>query len=82
MGLPRFEVEPAAPRRPPRRADLVQQAVASLPPKQRSVVVLRYYQGLSSAEIADVMQRTTKAIERLLARGRKTLQERLSRLLE
>ena len=64
------------------RADLVQQAVACLPPKQRSAVVLRYYEGLSSAEIADVMKTTAKAVERLLARGRGTLQERLARLLE
>jgi RNA polymerase sigma-70 factor (ECF subfamily) len=64
------------------RADLVQQAVACLPPNQRSAVVLRYYEGLSSAEIADVMKTTAKAVERLLARGRGTLQERLARLLE
>jgi len=64
------------------RADLVQQAVAGLPPKQRSAVVLRYYEGLSGPEIADVLKTTAKAVERLLARGRKTLQERLARLLE
>jgi len=64
------------------RADLVHQAVASLPPKQRSAVVLRYYEGLSTAEIADVMRTTAKAVERLLARGRGALQERLARMLE
>jgi len=64
------------------RADLVRQAVAGLPPKQRSAVVLRYYEGLSSAEIADVMKTTAKAVERLLARGRAALQDRLARLLE
>ena len=64
------------------QADLVQEAVAGLPPKQRSAVVLRYYEGLSSAEIADVMDTTAKAVERLLARGRGALQERLARLLE
>ena len=64
------------------RAELVQQAVACLPPRQRSAVVLRYYEGLTSTEIADVMKTTAKAIERLLARGRGTLQQRLARLLE
>jgi RNA polymerase sigma-70 factor (ECF subfamily) len=63
------------------QADLVQQAVACLSPKQRSAVVLRYYEGLSSAEIADVMKTTAKAVERLLARARGTLQGRLARLL-
>jgi RNA polymerase sigma-70 factor (ECF subfamily) len=64
------------------RADLVQQAITGLPSKQRSAVVLRYYEGLSGAEIADVMKTTTKAVERLLARGRAALGERLGPLLE
>jgi hypothetical protein len=33
-------------------------------------VVLRYYEGLSGREIAEVLETTTKAVERLLARGR------------
>lgn len=64
------------------RADQVEQAIAGLPPKQRSAVVLRYYEGLGSEEIADVMKTTAKAVERLLARGRSTLQQRLAQLLE
>ena len=64
------------------RADLVRQAIAELLPKQRSAVVLRYYEGLSGAEIADAMRTTTKAVERLLARARETLEQRLGRLLE
>jgi RNA polymerase sigma-70 factor (ECF subfamily) len=64
------------------QADLVQRAVARLPAKQRSAVVLRYYEGLSSAEIGDVMKMTAKAVERLLARGRETLHGRLAALLE
>jgi len=64
------------------QSDAVQRAVAALPAKQRSAVVLRYYEGLSSRQIADVMQTTVKAVERLLARGRGALQERLARLLD
>ncbi len=64
------------------QAGMVQQAVACLPPKQRWAVVLRYYEGLSSREIADVMQTTAKAVERLLARGRAALHERLAKLLD
>ena len=64
------------------RADRVQQALASIPPKQRSAIVLRYYEGLSGHEIAATMDTTTKAVERLLARGRKVLRARLAGLLD
>jgi RNA polymerase sigma-70 factor (sigma-E family) len=37
------------------RADLVWRAVSALPPRQRAVVVLRYYEELSEAEIADML---------------------------
>ena len=35
--------------------DLVWSAVAGLPPRQRAVIVLRYYEGMSEAEIADAL---------------------------
>jgi RNA polymerase sigma-70 factor (sigma-E family) len=35
--------------------DQLARALAVLPPRQRAVVVLRYYEGLSEAEIADVL---------------------------
>jgi len=62
------------------RARLVQQAVGCLPGKQRLAVVLRYYGGLSGREIAEAMNTTAKAVERLLARARKTLEGRLGEL--
>lgn len=35
--------------------DVVWGAIASLPPRQRAVVVLRYFEGLSESEIAEVL---------------------------
>jgi RNA polymerase sigma-70 factor (ECF subfamily) len=59
------------------QAQAVQEAVGRLPPKQRAAVVLRYYEGLSGREIAAAMDTSVKAVERLLARSRKTLEARL-----
>ncbi|CAA9338978.1 MAG: hypothetical protein AVDCRST_MAG36-1310 [uncultured Nocardioidaceae bacterium] len=35
--------------------EVVWTAVSALPPRQRAVIVLRYYEGLNEAEIADVL---------------------------
>jgi len=59
----------------------VQEALASLPLKQREAVILRYYESLSYAEIGAVMGVSRKGVERLLARGRAALGTLLSRLL-
>jgi RNA polymerase sigma-70 factor (ECF subfamily) len=64
------------------RDALVREAVSALPPTQRMAIVLRYFEGLGWAEIAEAMEVTPKAVERLLARGRRTLEDRLSTFLE
>lgn len=56
------------------QAQAVQEAIGSLPPKQRTAVVLRYYEGLSGREIAAAMETSLKAVQRLLARARATLE--------
>ncbi len=60
----------------------VNNALASLPARQREAVVLRYYEGLSYGEIGWVMGATRKGVERLLARGRAALANKLGKLLE
>ena len=64
------------------QARAVRQAIAGLPSKQRSAIMLRYFEGLNTSEIAEVMQTTAKAVERLLARGRASLQRRLAQWLK
>jgi RNA polymerase sigma-70 factor (ECF subfamily) len=60
----------------------VRSALDRLPPKQRMTVLLKYFEGLRYAEIAEVMETSAKAVERLLARARETLQHTLAPLLE
>lgn len=60
------------------QARAVRDAVGRLPAKQRAAVVLRYYEGLGCHEIAGAMDTSPKAVERLLARARKTLEARLA----
>jgi len=52
----------------------IRSALDALPPKYRMVIVLRYFEGLSGAEIADAMKTSQKGIERLLARARQSLE--------
>lgn len=55
-------------------ANAVRAALDTLSPNQRIAIVLRYYEELNYKEIASALDTTTKAVERLLARGRERLQ--------
>ncbi len=55
------------------RADALQQALDSLPERQRQAVVLRHIEGLSNPEIAEIMEISTEAVESLTARGKRAL---------
>jgi len=57
-------------------------ALDVLPPNQRMAVILKYYEGLGYQEISQAMQITEKAVERLLARARKSLQATLLDLMK
>jgi RNA polymerase sigma-70 factor (ECF subfamily) len=52
--------------------DLIE-ALGVIPPKQRACVVLRYYCGYSSIEIARITDSTPPAVRMQLSRGRKRL---------
>ena len=64
------------------RDALIQAALNSLPADYRMAVVLRYFEGLSGAEMAEAMDRSVKAVERLLARAKFALEPKLRQLLE
>lgn len=63
------------------RDGLIQTALDSLPADYRMAVVLRYFEGLSGAEMAQAMGRSVKAVERLLSRAKSILKPQLGRLL-
>lgn len=52
-------------------------AIAALPDRQRAALGLCYYQGLTCAEAAEVLQVSIAAMESLLVRARRTLKTRL-----
>jgi len=60
----------------------VREAIAALPPNQRTAVILRYYYDLGYEEIAAALGTTVKGTERLLARARSTLRGGLGEFLE
>ena len=55
----------------------VQSAIAGLPPEQRIVIVLRYTQGLSYDEIAEILGCSTGTVASRLNRAHKILGRRL-----
>ena len=56
----------------------VKQALDGLPERQRAALVLSHYQGLSNEETGDILEVSVEAVESLLARGRRTLKQRLA----
>ncbi len=55
------------------RRDALQQALDTLPDRQRQAVVLRHIEGLGNPEIAEIMEISTEAVESLTARGKRSL---------
>jgi RNA polymerase sigma-70 factor, ECF subfamily len=55
----------------------VGKALSELPERQRAAITLVHYQGLSNIEAASVLEVGVDALESLLARGRRSLREKL-----
>ena len=56
----------------------VDQAIASLPERQKLAVTLVYFEGMSNISAASVMDISVEAIESLLTRGKRALRESLA----
>jgi len=64
------------------RDKLVQAAIAELPARQRTAIALTYGEGLSNAEVADMLDTTVSAVETLLVRGKQNLRVALAKVIE
>lgn len=59
------------------QGDAMAEALAELPERQRTAMVLFYTEELSQKEVADIMGITPKAVESLTGRAKVTLKERM-----
>jgi len=60
--------------------DMIAQALADLPERQRAALSLYYYGDVSAAEAAEVLKMSRPALEALLVRGKRALKTALARL--
>lgn len=72
----RHAAEPMSSHDPEARADLLT-AIATLPPRQRAIVVLRYYEDLSEAQIADTLGCRPGTVKSQASAALKSLRARL-----
>lgn len=64
------------------RRFLVDQALETLPARQKLAITLCHYQELTNVEAAEIMDVSVDALESLLARGRRNLKKRLEPMRE
>lgn len=60
------------------RADALQDALNTLPDRQKQAVILRHIEGLKNPEIAEIMEIGVEAVESLTARGKRALAKALA----
>src|SRR5574340_223567 len=53
-------------------------AIAELPARQRTAIVLTYGEGMSNAQVAEILDATVSAVETLLVRGKQNLRRALA----
>ena len=59
------------------RERLVAVAIAELPARQRAAIVLTYGDGMSNAQVAEILDTSVSAVETLLVRGKQNLRRTL-----
>ena len=64
------------------RERLLAAAIAELPARQRSAIVLTYSEGMSNAQVAEILDTSVSAVETLLIRGKQNLRARLGHVID
>ena len=64
------------------RERLLAAAIEQLPDRQRSAIVLTYREGVSNAQVADILGTSVSAVETLLIRGKQNLRRALGALMD
>jgi len=64
------------------RAQKLAAAIAELPTRQRSAIVLTYSEGMSNAQVAEILDTSVSAVETLLVRGKQNLRARLGNMID
>ncbi|AXK81814.1 RNA polymerase sigma factor [Pseudolabrys taiwanensis] len=60
----------------------LQSAIEKLPDRQRAAIVLTYSEGMSNAQVADILDTSVSAVETLLIRGKQNLRRALGGLID
>jgi RNA polymerase sigma-70 factor (ECF subfamily) len=58
------------------------EAIGTLPDRQRAAIVLTYTEGMTNAQVAEVLDTSVSAVETLLIRGKQNLRMKLSEMIE
>jgi RNA polymerase sigma-70 factor (ECF subfamily) len=64
------------------RERMVAAAIDRLPRRQRSAIMLTYGEGMSNAEVAEILDTSISAVETLLVRGKQNLRRALGNLID
>jgi RNA polymerase sigma-70 factor (ECF subfamily) len=79
-GYPRLASDPVHQLDRSETQQTINAALAELDELTRSAIALRYYENMSSKEIADVLELTPAAVDMRLSRGRAELRKKLTAL--
>ena len=64
------------------RERMLAAAIETLPERQRSAIVLTYSEGMSNAQVAEVLDTSVSAVETLLVRGKQNLRRALAGVID